>query len=136
MTGPLERTNDAYALAKISGLKLCEAIKNQFKKQFISLMPTNLYGPNDNYDLNSSHVIPALIKKFHSATVEKNDEVILWGDGSPLREFLHVDDLADSIFFALNNELAESFYNVGYGKEISINDLALLVGRLLILLVK
>ena len=130
LTGPLEATNEAYALAKISGLKLCESIRKQYGKEFISLMPTNLYGPNDNYDLNSSHVIPALIRKFRDAVINNNEQVILWGDGSPLREFLHVDDLAESIFFVLNNDLAESLYNVGYGEEISIKDLAELIKKI------
>ena len=93
-------------------------------------MPTNLYGPKDNYDLNSSHVIPALIRKFRDAVINNNEQVILWGDGSPLREFLHVDDLAESIFFVLNNDLAESLYNVGYGEEISIKDLAELIKKI------
>jgi len=130
LTGPLEATNEAYALAKISGLKLCESIRKQYGKEFISLMPTNLYGPKDNYDLNSSHVIPALIRKFRDAVINNNEQVILWGDGSPLREFLHVDDLAESIFFVLNNDLAESLYNVGYGEEISIKDLAELIKKI------
>jgi len=130
LTGPLEATNEAYALAKISGLKLCESIRKQYGKEFISLMPTNLYGPKDNYDLNSSHVIPALIRKFRDAVINNNEQVILWGDGSRLREFLHVDDLAESIFFVLNNDLAESLYNVGYGEEISIKDLAELIKKI------
>ena len=123
----LEPTNEWYAIAKISGLKLCQAIKRQFGKNFISLMPTNLYGPNDNFDLTSSHVLPALLRKFHEAKLNKKDSVKLWGSGTPLREFLHVDDLAESILFTMENDLNEDFYNVGSGEEITINGLAKLI---------
>ena len=126
----LEPTNEWYAIAKISGLKLCQAIKKQFRKNFVSLMPTNLYGPNDNFDLNSSHVLPALIRKFHEAKIDKKDSVMLWGSGSPLREFLHVDDLAEAILFAMENNLHEDFYNVGSGEEISIKGLANLIKKI------
>lgn len=123
----LEPTNEWYAIAKISGLKLCQAIKRQFGKNFVSLMPTNLYGPNDNFDLTSSHVLPALLRKFHEAKLNKKDSVKLWGSGTPLREFLHVDDLAESILFTMENDLHEDFYNVGSGEEITINGLAKLI---------
>lgn len=127
LTAPLEPTNQWYAIAKISGVKLIESIRMQFGKDFVSLMPTNLYGPNDNYDLNSSHVLPAMISKFHRAKKKENSEVQLWGSGTPLREFLHVDDLSKAVLFALENELTESLYNVGSSEEISIKELAYLV---------
>ena len=127
LTAPLEPTNQWYAVAKISGVKLIESIRLQFGKDYVSLMPTNLYGPNDNYDLKNSHVLPAMIRKFHEAKKGERSEVQLWGSGSPLREFLHVDDLAKAVLFALQNELPESLYNVGSSKEISIEELALLV---------
>lgn len=127
LTAQLEPTNQWYAIAKISGVKLIESIRIQFGKDFVSLMPTNLYGPNDNYDLNNSHVLPAMISKFHRAKKEENSEVQLWGSGTPLREFLHVDDLAKAVLFALENELTESLYNVGSSEEISIKELAYLV---------
>ena len=127
LTAPLEPTNQWYAVAKISGVKLIESIRIQFGKDYLSLMPTNLYGPNDNYDLKNSHVLPAMIRKFHEAKKGERSEVQLWGSGSPLREFLHVDDLSKAVLFALQNELPESLYNVGSSKEISIEELALLV---------
>mgnify|MGYP005642371007 CR=1 FL=1 len=127
LTASLEPTNQWYAVAKISGVKLIESIRIQFGKDYVSLMPTNLYGPNDNYDLKNSHVLPAMIRKVHEAKKEKRSEVQLWGSGSPLREFLHVDDLSKAVLFALQNELPESLYNVGSSKEISIKELALLV---------
>ena len=127
LTAPLEPTNQWYAVAKISGVKLIESIRIQFGKDYVSLMPTNLYGPNDNYDLKNSHVLPAMIRKFHEAKKGERSEVQLWGSGSPLREFLHVDDLSKAVLFALQNELPESLYNVGSSKEISIEELALLV---------
>jgi GDP-L-fucose synthase len=130
LTGELEKTNEAYALAKISGVKLIESLRKQYGVNYISLMPTNLYGPNDNYDLNSSHVLPALIKKFHHAKQNNISEVTLWGSGKPLREFLHVDDLAKAILFAIENNLDESIYNVGSGEELSINELALLIQKI------
>lgn len=127
LTGPLEPTNEWYAIAKITGVKACEAIRKQYGKYFISLMPTNLYGPNDNFDLETSHVLPAMIRKFHEANKNKSD-VNLWGTGSALREFLHVDDLARAVLFSIENELSQSLYNVGSNKEISIKDLAKLIG--------
>ena len=127
LTDELETTNQWYALAKIQGVKLCEAIKRQFNKNYFSLMPTNLYGPNDNFDLNSSHVIPALIRKFHEAKENHSDDVLLWGTGSPFREFLHVDDLASAIVFSLENKLEHNLLNVGSSKEISIKELALTI---------
>jgi GDP-L-fucose synthase len=127
LTAPLEPTNQWYAVAKISGVKLIESIRIQFEKDYVSLMPTNLYGPNDNYDLKNSHVLPAMIRKFHEAKKEKRSEVLLWGSGSPFREFLHVDDLAKAVLFALQNKLPDSLYNVGSSNEISIKELAILV---------
>lgn len=124
LTAPLEETNQWYAIAKIAGVKMCEAIRIQHKKDFFSLMPTNLYGPNDNYDLKTSHVLPALIRKFHEAKEGQLPTVELWGTGTPLREFLHVDDLASAVLFSLENRLNESLYNVGSGSEISIKELA------------
>ncbi len=125
LTNSLEPTNEWYALAKITGVKACQAIRNQFGKDYVSLMPTNLYGTYDNFDLNTSHVLPAMIRKFHEAKLKNNASVNLWGSGTPLREFLYVDDLADSVLFALNNVLPEYLYNVGTGIELTIKDLAL-----------
>ena len=127
LTGLLEPTNEPYAIAKIAGIKMCEAFRDQYGSNFISAMPTNLYGPNDNYDLNNSHVLPALIKKFHQAKVQKLSSVEIWGTGTPMREFLHVDDLADACYFLLMNYNEKQFVNVGTGKDLSIKDLALLV---------
>jgi GDP-L-fucose synthase len=127
LTGPLEPTNEWYAIAKIAGVKTCEAIRKQFGKDFVSLMPTNLYGPNDNFDLNTSHVLPAMIRKFHEAKVSGNLSVNLWGSGSPKREFLHVDDLATAVLFALQNTLPEHLYNIGTGVDLSIRELAELI---------
>jgi len=127
LTGLLEPTNEPYAIAKIAGIKLCEAYRDQYGCNFISAMPTNLYGPNDNYDLNNSHVLPALIRKFHDARVNQQDEVVVWGSGEPLREFLHVDDLAEACLYLMENYDQKPFVNVGTGSEISISDLALLV---------
>lgn len=127
LTGSLEPTNDAYAIAKITGVKACEAIRKQFKKDYVSLMPTNLYGTHDNFDLVSSHVLPAMIRKFHDAKLDNNSTVTLWGSGTPLREFLFVDDMADSVIFALENELPEHLYNVGTGVDLTIKDLASLI---------
>lgn len=126
LAGSLEPTNEWYAIAKIAGVKACEAIRKQYDKYFISLMPTNLYGPNDNFDLETSHVLPAMIRKFHDAKINR-DEVNLWGDGSALREFLHVDDLAEAVLFSIRNELNDTLYNVGSNKEISIKNLAELI---------
>ena len=127
LTGPLEYTNEPYAIAKIAGIKMCEAYRDQYGCNFISAMPTNLYGPNDNYDLKNSHVLPALIRKFHEAKVENKPHVEIWGDGSPLREFMHVDDLADACLFLMDSYDGKSFVNVGVGEDISIKDLALTI---------
>lgn len=129
LTGPLEQTNEPYAIAKIAGIKLCESYRRQYNCNFISAMPTNLYGPNDNYDLNNSHVLPALIRKFHTAKIESKDVVEVWGSGTPLREFLHVDDLAEACYFLMQNYNQEQLVNVGSGVDISIKDLALLVKK-------
>jgi len=128
MSGYLEPTNEWYAIAKISGIYACKAAKKQFGLNSISLMPTNLYGPNDNFNLNASHVLPAMLRKFHEAKKTSSD-VTLWGTGSPLREFLHVSDLAEAVLFSLKHNLTEDLYNVGYGSDISIYDLALLVKK-------
>ena len=127
LTGSLEPTNDCYAVAKITGVKACEAIRRQFNKDFISLMPTNLYGFRDNFDLETSHVLPAMIRKFHEAKARSNSVVKLWGSGAPKREFLFVEDLADAVLFTLTNDTNESIYNVGSGTEITIKNLAELV---------
>ncbi|WP_294819460.1 GDP-L-fucose synthase [uncultured Flavobacterium sp.] len=124
LTGPLEPTNEWYAIAKISGVKLCEAIRKQFGKDYVSLMPTNLYGPFDNFDLQTSHVLPAMIRKFHDAANNGNAPVTLWGSGTPMREFLHVDDMAKAVVFAAENKLPEHLYNVGTGEDLTIKDLA------------
>ena len=130
LTGPLEETNQWYAIAKISGVKLIEALRNQYGREYVSLMPTNLYGPGDNYDLNTSHVLPAMLRKFHEAKINKHAPVTLWGTGTPLREFLYVDDLAEAVFFSLVQPLSEPLYNVGFGEEISIKALALLIQKI------
>lgn len=127
LTGTLEPTNEPYAIAKIAGIKLCEAYRDQYGCNFISAMPTNLYGPNDNYDLNNSHVLPALIRKFHTAKEEGADHVEVWGTGSPMREFLHVDDLADACFFLMKNYNEKLFVNVGTGVDLTIKTLAEMV---------
>jgi GDP-L-fucose synthase len=127
LTGLLEPTNEPYAIAKIAGIKMCEAYRSQYGCNFISAMPTNLYGPNDNYDLQNSHVIPALLRKFHEAKAENKPTVTLWGTGAPLREFMHVDDLASASVFMMENYNEALFLNVGSGEEISIGDLAHLV---------
>ena len=124
LTSPLEPTNEAYAIAKIAGLKLCEAYNRQYGTHFVSLMPTNLYGPNDNYDLGSSHVLPALIRKAHEARTTGQRTLTVWGSGRPRREFLHVDDLADATIFVLEHETGDGVYNVGVGEDLSIRDLA------------
>ena len=126
LTDSLEPTNEWYAIAKISGVKSCQAIRKQYGKDFVSLMPTNLYGPNDNFDLKTSHVLPAMIRKFHEAKIE-NKPVILWGTGSPKREFLFVDDLAEAVVFAIENSLDASLYNVGTGQDLSIKELAFMI---------
>ena len=127
LTGILEPTNEPYAIAKIAGIKLCEAYRDQYGCNFISAMPTNLYGPNDNYDLNNSHVLPALIRKFHTAKEEGASQVEVWGTGSPLREFLHVDDLADACVYLMLNYNEKMFVNVGTGTDLSIKALAEMV---------
>jgi len=127
LSGKLESTNEGYAVAKITGIKLCEHYNKQYGTNFISAMPTNLYGPNDNFDLETSHVLPALIRKFHETKVNDKDEVVIWGTGKPRREFLHVDDLADSLLFLMNNYSGDQFVNVGIGKDISILELAELI---------
>lgn len=129
LTGSLEPTNEWYAIAKIAGVKACEAIRKQFGKDFVSLMPTNLFGSHDNFDLKTSHVLPAMIRKFHEAKINSklgghSEPVELWGSGSPMREFLYVDDLADAVCFALKNKLPENLYNIGTGKDITIKELA------------
>ncbi|MDY6326645.1 MAG: GDP-L-fucose synthase [Bacteroidales bacterium] len=127
LTGALEPTNEGYALAKISGMQLCKYYRRQYGCDFISAMPTNLYGINDNFDLNNSHVLPAMIRKFHEAKTQNKSEVVLWGTGKVLREFLYVDDLADALVHLINNYSAESHVNIGTGEDLSINDLAILV---------
>jgi len=127
LTGTLEATNEPYAIAKIAGIKMCEAYRSQYGCNFISAMPTNLYGPNDNYDLNNSHVLPALIRKFHTAKVNGASEVEIWGSGTPRREFLHVDDLADACYYLLQNYDGEQLVNVGSGVDVTILELANLV---------
>ncbi|MBD5455757.1 MAG: GDP-L-fucose synthase [Lachnospiraceae bacterium] len=129
LTGPLEETNEAYAIAKISGLEMCKFYKRQYGDDFISCMPTNLYGPYDNYDLSGSHVMPAMIRKFHEAKVSGASEVELWGTGTPLREFLYVDDMADACVFLLENYSGEQHVNIGTGKEVTIKELAEIVKR-------
>ncbi|MBK7384702.1 MAG: GDP-L-fucose synthase [Flavobacteriales bacterium] len=124
LTGLLEQTNEPYAIAKIAGIKLAESYRRQYGANFISAMPTNLYGPNDNYDLNNSHVLPALIRKFHTAKISGAAQVEVWGTGSPMREFLHVDDLADACFFLLQNYDEEMFVNIGTGEDLTIKALA------------
>lgn len=127
LTDLLEPTNQWYAIAKISGVKLIEALRKQYNRDYVSLMPTNLYGPNDNFDLVSSHVLPAMIRKFHEAKVNNQKTVVLWGSGSPMREFLHVDDLGQAVLFSVENKLEDHLYNIGSGKDIAIKDLANIV---------
>ncbi len=129
LTGPLEETNEAYAIAKIAGLEMCKFYKRQYGDNFISCMPTNLYGPYDNYDLEGSHVMPAMIRKFHEAKVKGAPVVELWGTGTPLREFLYVDDMADACVFLLENYDGEQHVNIGTGKEVTIKELAEIVKR-------
>jgi GDP-L-fucose synthase len=130
LSGYLEQTNEPYAIAKIAGLKLCEAYRRQYGVDMIAAMPTNLYGPNDNYDLNNSHVLPALIRKFHEAKVKNNASVEIWGTGAPMREFLHVDDLADACVFLMENYSGDQHVNVGTGEDVTIKQLAELVMEL------
>ena len=127
LTGILEETNEPYAIAKIAGIKLCENYRRQYGCDFISAMPTNLYGPGDNYDLQNSHVIPALLRKFHEAKVKGDQEVVIWGTGSPLREFMHVNDLASACYFLMLNYSEEQFVNIGSGQEVSIRELAMII---------
>jgi GDP-L-fucose synthase len=124
LTGLLEPTNEPYAIAKIAGIKMCDAYRAEYGCNFISVMPTNLYGPNDNYDLHNSHVLPALIRKFHEAKINGEPEVVVWGTGKPLREFLHVNDLADACLFLMNNYDEPGLINIGSGVDMSISDLA------------
>jgi len=131
LTGQLEPSNQWYAIAKIAGIKMCQAYRRQYGCDFISAMPTNMYGPNDHYDLQNSHVLPALIRKFHDAKTSGKKEVICWGTGSPFREFLYADDLADACLFLMNNYSEEQFINVGSGAEISIKQLAETVGKVI-----
>jgi GDP-L-fucose synthase len=130
LTGVLEPTNEPYAIAKIAGIKMCDAYRSQYGCNYISVMPTNLYGPNDNYDLNNSHVLPALIRKFHAAKATNAPSVEIWGTGSPMREFLHVNDLADACFYLMQNYNDQGLTNIGVGDDISIKDLALLVKKI------
>ena len=129
MTGELESTNDAYAVAKIAGIKMCQSYNEQYGTNFISAMPTNLYGPNDNYDLNNSHVLPAMIRKFHEAKVEGKDSVEIWGTGTPKREFLYVDDLADACVFLMNNYSGSEIVNIGTGQDATIAELAVGISK-------
>lgn len=129
LTGPLEPTNEPYAIAKIAGIKLCDAYRSQYGCDFISVMPTNLYGPNDNYDLEKSHVLPALMRKFIEAKRDNTPHVMMWGTGNPKREFLHVDDLADACYFLMQNYSEEGLVNIGTGTDIAIKDLALLIKK-------
>lgn len=130
LSGYLEPTNEAYALAKISGLKMCQYYNTQYGTNFISCMPTNLYGPNDNFDLANSHVLPALLRKFHQAKINGDPAVVIWGSGSPLREFMHVDDMADACVYLMERYEGQEHVNVGTGEELSIRDLALLIQKI------
>jgi GDP-L-fucose synthase len=127
LSGKLEESNEPYAIAKIAGIKMIESYRRQYGCNFISVMPTNLYGPNDNYDLNNSHVLPALLRKIHVAKIENSSSVEIWGTGTPKREFLHVDDLADACYFLMMNYNGEGFVNIGVGEDLSIKDLAILI---------
>ena len=124
LTGPLEQTNEPYAIAKIAGIKLCESYNRQYGTQYVSVMPTNLYGPNDNYDLNNSHVLPALIRKAHDAKLRGDKELVVWGSGKPMREFLYVEDMADACVFLMENGVADGLFNVGTGVDVTIRELA------------
>lgn len=130
LSGFLEPTNEPYAIAKIVGIKMCESYRDQYGSSFVSVMPANLYGPNDNYDLNRSHVLPALVRKFAEAVKEKKPTVEVWGTGSPLREFLHADDLADACLFVMNNYDEKQFVNVGTGSDVTIKELAMMIGEM------
>ncbi|MBT5471903.1 MAG: GDP-L-fucose synthase [Nitrospina sp.] len=124
LTGPLEPTNEPYAISKIAGIKMCESYNRQYSTQYVSSMPTNLYGPNDNYDLNTSHVLPALICKAHKAKVSGDKQLIVWGSGKPMREFLYVDDAADALIYMMEKKLTEGIFNIGTGEEVTIRELA------------
>lgn len=130
LTGTLEPTNEPYAIAKITGIKMCDSYRNQYGSNFISAMPTNLYGPNDNYDLNNSHVLPAMLRKFHEAKFDNNRNVELWGSGTPLREFLHVDDLAEACVFMMENYDDYGQVNIGIGEDLSIKNLAEMIQKI------
>jgi len=130
MTGKLEETNDAYAVAKIAGIKMCQSFNEQYKTNFISVMPTNLYGPNDNFDLKDCHVLPAFIRKFHEAKINKTNEVVLWGTGNVYREFLYVDDVADVCVFLMNKYNSSEIINIGTGVDIKLKDLAQLIKKI------
>ena len=136
LTGPLEPSNEPYAIAKIAGIKLCQAYARQYGANFISVMPTNIYGPGDNFDLEKSHVLPALIRKVHEAKVKKRSEVSIWGTGTPRREFLHADDLADALRFLLENYDSPEIINVGYGEDVTIHDLVQIIARVVGLEIK
>jgi GDP-L-fucose synthase len=127
LTGPLEPTNEPYAIAKIAGIKLCESYNRQYGRRYVSVMPTNLYGPNDNYDLSNSHVLPALIRKTHEAKARGDKQLVVWGSGKPMREFLYVDDLADACAFLMERGIGEGLYNVGTGEDVTIRELAEIV---------
>lgn len=124
LSGPLEPTNEPYAIAKIAGIKLCESYNRQYGTQYVAVMPTNLYGPNDNYDLNNSHVLPALIRKAHEAKMRNSDELVVWGSGSPRREFLFVEDMADACVFLMEKNVSEGLFNIGTGEDLTISELA------------
>jgi GDP-L-fucose synthase len=127
LSGPLEHTNEPYAIAKIAGIKLCDAYRDQYGSNFISVMPTNLYGPNDNYDLENAHVLPTFIRKFHEAKIAGAKEVVIWGSGTPRREFLHADDLADACVYLMDNYNEAGLVNIGTGIDLTITDLAMMV---------
>jgi GDP-L-fucose synthase len=131
LTGTLEPTNDAYAIAKIAGIKMCQSFNQQYGTNFISVMPTNLFGPGDNYDLQTSHVLPALIRKFHEAKVNGKSEVIIWGSGKPMREFLYVDDLSEACIYLMLNHDGSEIVNIGTGEDISIQDLSYLIKEII-----
>jgi len=124
LTGPLEQTNEPYAIAKIAGVKLCETYNTQYGTKYVSAMPTNLYGPNDNYDLNNSHVLPALIRKAHEAKKRGDSELVVWGSGEPMREFLYVDDMADACVFLMESDVENGLFNIGTGVDVTIRELA------------
>jgi GDP-L-fucose synthase len=130
LTGVLEHTNEPYAIAKIAGIKMCDAYRDQYGRNFISVMPTNLYGPNDNYNLENSHVLPALIRKFHEAKINNHPTVTLWGSGTPRREFLHSDDLADACVYLMHNYDEPGLINIGVGEDVTIKELAMLISKI------